>query len=173
MTEYCYDQEGKPRGQATGRPRFNCWRLLLCCILWAAISLGCATASYVTEVFRGSDNTDKATVTLQTEIDTGVFAAIQAIDPTLTNDLIPTETQNGWIFGQSDGGRKFIVRREFAALAELPGIPASLASVSDGGEVLVKATSVQMQEISGTVTYTFTATVEIPKPESGKLCRGC
>ncbi len=79
----------QPVGQATGRASLNRWQLLLLCALWAMVSLGCATASYVTEVFRGSGNKDKATVTMQTEIDAGVFAAIQAIDPKLTSDLVP------------------------------------------------------------------------------------
>src|SRR5262245_33565681 len=135
--------DSQARGQVIGRSRLNHWHLLLCCMLWAMVSLGCATATYVTEVFRGSDNTDKATVTLQTEIDAGVFAAIQAIDPTLTNDLMPTETQNGWILGQADDGRRLIVQREFASLAELSGIPASLAGLSDVDEVLIQATAVQ------------------------------
>lgn len=155
------------RGWASGRSHLQRWRLLLYCALWTVVSLGCATATYVTEVFRGSDNTDKATVTLEIEIDAGVFAAIQAIDPTLTQDLVPTETQDGVIFVQSEGGRKLVLRREFASLAELIKFPAALASQSDSDQVLIESTAVQMHEISGTVEYTFTATIVMPKPEAG------
>jgi hypothetical protein len=133
------------------------------------VSLGCATASYVTEVFRGSDNTDKANVTLTIEIDAGVFAALQAIDPSLLNNLEPADTQDSVMFVQTEGGRKLVLRREFASLADLQSFPAALASQSDGSEVVVKTTAVQMLEISGTVEYTFTATVEIPKPESASF----
>jgi hypothetical protein len=159
----------QPDGTTTGRSCLKRWHLLLCCALWAVVSLGCATASYVTEVFRGSDNTDKANVTLTIEIDTGVFAAIQAIDPNLLNNLEPADAQDGLMFLQTEGGRKLILRREFASVPELQSFPASLTSASDGGEVVVKATAVQMHEIAGTVEYTFTATVEMPKPESASF----
>jgi hypothetical protein len=129
--------------------------------------LGCATITYATEVIRNQDDSHRVLLTLDIEIDAGVYAALQQIDPTITGGVAPAGAQSGWEVAQAEGGRKVTMRREFASLEEIQQAPAALASLlEDPSASFIEATAVQVREVnSDTLEYEFTATVIVPQPE--------
>jgi hypothetical protein len=120
----------------------------------------------VTEVLRRDDNTHGATVTITTEFDKDVFAAIQAIDPALTSGFAPNDLQ-GWEFAEVESGRRYTLRREFVALEALQQLPALLTSMGEDSTTTthIQALDVKMKEMTSTATYTYTATIVIPKSD--------
>ncbi len=138
------------------------WCFLLLMALWPLAALGCGTFTYVTEVIRNQDNTHSANVSLQIEIDKGVFAQLKKEGSTFGSaDALP-----GWTVEEKEGGRITTMSRRFATLAELQQLPQTFADPSADTESLIRATDVQVKEIvSGSFAYLVTTELLIPRQE--------
>lgn len=146
--------------------RIHLWRLLLCSVIWAAVSFGCATVNYVTNViYMGSGY--GAVVSLEVEYDPGVYAALLEIEPTMASDIAAGQGEAGWNVTESLNGRKLRMRRSFDTLAELGTMPKVLAGESgDAKDSFIQSIAVTETAIDEeTVEYTFTATVVIEATE--------
>ncbi len=153
-------------------PRLRCvrrwplWPLLLLGVLWALVSVGCITANFVTDVIHNA-NGYGAVASIELEYDAGVYAALQKLDPTITNELLPADPVNGWVVKRAMEGRKVIMRRSFDSLQALQTLPTLLAGDSgDATDSFVRSIAVTAQQINSmTVQYQYTATVVIPAHE--------
>lgn len=138
------------------------WRLFLFMVLWPIAALGCGTVTYITEVIRNQDNTHSANVSLQIEIDKGVFDQLKKEGSTFDS----TQAPPGWTLAEKEGGRITTMSRRFATLPELQQLPQALAAESADTESLIQATDVQVREIvSGSYEYVVTTNLKIPNQE--------
>ena len=146
--------------------RTHLWRLLLCSVIWGAVSFGCATVNYVTNViYTGSGY--GAVVSLEVEYDPGVYAALLEIDPKMTSGIAATQGEAGWDVTESMNGRKLRIRRSFDTLAGLATVPKLLAGESgDVSDSFIQSVAVTENAIDDeTVEYVYTATVVIEATE--------
>ena len=122
------NQPSQTKQPAAVRPvrRFRLLPLLLCSVAWAVMSFGCITLNYVTEVIYTAGGLG-AVVSLETEIDKGVYEALKAKDPTLTSGIGASQGKAGWAIKESESGRKLLMRRTFSTLEEMKTIPQRLA----------------------------------------------
>lgn len=136
--------------------------LLLGSVLWAVVSFGCVTLNYVTDVNHTAAG-HGATVSLDVEINQGVYDALLEIEPTLGEVVAENQAEAGWAVEARQQGRLALIRRQFDSLAELAEVPQFLAGEDgDVSDSFVQAIAVTTQEVDeNTVEYLFTATVVI------------
>ena len=142
------------------------WPLFLCSVLWAAVSFGCATVTYVTEVVPKITGLG-ANVSMQIEYDPAVYAAMQESDPNCPG-IATSQGDAGWTVKQSNKGETLLMRRNFDTVAELETIPQILAGEDgDPKDSFIQSTGVVTKLLNeNEMEYVFTATVVVAPSEN-------